>query len=89
MPELPSEGGRNWSSIPEVNPWIYLLKEVGIHSQFWKSISDFISKVKELTSGIEDQFLPLSEGNSSIGNSIPEVSIVLPGENSIFVYVKL
>ena len=40
----------------------------------WSSIPDFISKVKELTSGIEDQFLPFLEGNSSIGNSIPEVN---------------
>ena len=45
-------------------------EEVGIGSQFRKSIPDFVSKVKELTSGIEDQFLPLLEGNSSIGNSL-------------------
>ena len=64
MPELPSKGGRNWSSIPEVNSWHYLLKEVGIHSQFQKSIPDFISKVKELTSGIVNEFQPLLEGNA-------------------------
>ena len=34
-------------------------EEVGIGSQFWKSIPDFISEVKKLTFGIEDQFLPL------------------------------
>ena len=74
MPELPSKGGRNWSLIPEVNSWHYLLKEVGIHPQFRKSIPDFISEVKELTYGIEDQCLPLLVGNSGIGNSIPEVN---------------
>ena len=71
MPELPSKGGRNWSSIPEVNSWHYLLKEVGIHSQFQKSIPDFISKVKELTSRIKR---PILEGDSGIGNSMPEVN---------------
>ena len=74
MPELPSTGGWNWSSIPEVNSWHYLLKEDGIHSQFRKSIPNFKSKVKELTSRIEYQFLPLLEGNSGIGNSIPKVN---------------
>ena len=68
MPELPCNRGRNWSSIPEVNTWLYLLTEIRIHPQFWKSIPDFISKVKELNSGIEDQFLPLLEGNSGIVN---------------------
>ena len=56
-------------SIPE-----YLLKEIGIHPQFWKSIPDFISKVMELTSGIEDQFLPLLEGNSGIAFQMLEVN---------------
>ena len=43
-------------------------EEVGIGSQFWKSISGFISKVKELTLSYSCQFLSLLEGNSGIGN---------------------
>ena len=54
--------------------WLYLLKEIGNHSQFWKSIPDFIGKVKELTSGIDDQFLPLLESNFSIASPILELN---------------
>ena len=43
-----------WCQIPDVNSWLNLLKEIRIHPQFRKSIPDFISKVKELTSGIGD-----------------------------------
>ena len=43
-------------------------EEVGIGSQFWKSIPGFISKVKELTFSYSCQFLSLLEGNSGIGN---------------------
>ena len=43
-------------------------EEVGIGSQFRKSIPDFASKVKELTSSSSFQFLPLLEGNSGIRN---------------------
>ena len=63
MPELPSNRSKNWFSIPEVNSWLYLLTEIGIHPQFRKLIPSFISKVKELTSGIEDAFLTLLERN--------------------------
>jgi len=52
-----------WCQIPDVNSWLNLLKEIRIHPQFRKSIPDFISKVKELTSGIEDAFLTLLERN--------------------------
>ena len=38
---------------------------------------DFMSKVKELTSRIEDQFLPLLEGNSGIAFPMPEVNSTL------------
>ena len=41
------------------------------------TIPDFWSKVKELTSGMEDQFLPLLEGNSDIAFPMPEVNISL------------
>ena len=70
------------NSLLELNSqcWNYLLKEVGIEPQFLaspsrrglKSIPDFISKVKELTSSYSCQFLPFLEGNSGIGNWCPK-----------------
>ena len=60
MKELVGRGGSQFLTLPS--------EEVGIGSQFRKSIPDFISKVKELTSSYSCQFLPLLKGNSSIGN---------------------
>ena len=73
IPELPSKSGRNSSLIPEVNSSLYLLKETRV-PQFRKSIPVFISKVKEFTSLIEDQFLPLLDGNSGIASLMLEVN---------------
>ena len=73
MPELPHKRGRNWSLMLEVNSSLYLLKETRV-PQYRKSIPVFISKVKEFTSLIEDQFLPLLDGNSGIASLMPEVN---------------
>ena len=41
---------------------------------FNSEIHHFTFKVKKLTAGIEDQFLPLLEGNSSNASPMPEVN---------------
>ena len=52
---------QHWFPMPELPS-----KEEGIGRSRKKSIPDFISRVKELTSSINSQFLPLLEGNSGI-----------------------
>ena len=73
MPELPSKRSRNWSTIHEVNSFTLLIKSE-IDFQNWRGIPISVRrKSQKLTSGIENKFLPLLEGNSGIAFPMSEV----------------